>query len=145
MYHTAYEPDGFEDPLGAPAAAAALINSLDPYRPTALTLHCQDYLFSDYATGTQVLLQDAWPIAINSTYSVQYQTPCTTEQGDCGCDNCVGDFEDIRDRIDNFTMRLDVLGWERNQTVWTVPQAFQDTEYVALSICSLLVTDAFNT
>ena len=130
LYYTADEPDGSGDPLAAPASAAALINSLDPYRPSSLVLDCQDYFFSDYAAGTPILMQDAYPIGINPNYSVTYNTPCTTEQGCCGCDNCVGDFEDIRNRMDDFAMRLEALGWERSKSVWTVPQGFGSAEYV---------------
>ncbi|KAH9060638.1 hypothetical protein EDB87DRAFT_570307 [Lactarius vividus] len=129
LYYTADEPDGSEDPLAAPATAAALINSLDPYRPSSLVLNCQDYFFSDYAAGTPILMQDTYPIGINATYSVRWHTPCTPIQGDCGCDNCVGDFEDIRNRMDDFATRLEVLGWERSKSVWTVPQGFGSTEY----------------
>ncbi|KAH9020755.1 hypothetical protein EDB84DRAFT_555092, partial [Lactarius hengduanensis] len=129
LYYTADEPDGSEDPLAAPASAAALIASLDPYRPSSLVLNCQDYFFSDYAAGTPILMQDAYPIGINATYSVRWHTPCTRTQGDCGCDNCVGDFEDIRNRMDDFTMRLEELGWERSKSVWTVPQGFGSSEY----------------
>ncbi|KAH9175738.1 hypothetical protein EDB89DRAFT_279370 [Lactarius sanguifluus] len=129
LYYTADEPDGSEDPLAAPASAAALIASLDPYRPSSLVLNCQDYFFSDYAAGTPILMQDAYPIGINATYSVRWHTPCTPTQGDCGCDNCVGDFEDIRNRMDDFATRLEVLGWERSKSVWTVPQGFGSSEY----------------
>ncbi|KAH8988393.1 hypothetical protein EDB92DRAFT_1035810 [Lactarius akahatsu] len=129
LYYTADEPDGSEDPLAAPATAATLINLLDPYRPSSLVLNCQDYFFSDYAAGTPILMQDTYPIGINATYSVRWHTPCTRIQGDCGCDNCVGDFEDIRNRMDDFAMRLEVLGWERSKSVWTVPQGFGSSEY----------------
>ncbi|KAH9008416.1 hypothetical protein EDB84DRAFT_96528 [Lactarius hengduanensis] len=129
LYYTADEPDGSEDPLAAPATAATLINSLDPYRPSSLVLNCQDYFFSDYAAGTPILMQDTYPIGINATYSVRWHTPCTRIQGDCGCDNCVGDFEDIRNRMDDFAMRLEVFGWERSKSVWTVPQGFGSSEY----------------
>ncbi|KAI9431205.1 hypothetical protein H4582DRAFT_2204099 [Lactarius indigo] len=129
LYYTADEPDGSEDPLAAPASAAALINSLDPYRPSSLVLNCQDYFFSDYSAGTPILMQDAYPIGINATFSVRWHTPCTLTQGDCGCDNCVGDFEDIRNRMDDFATRLEVLGWERSKSVWTVPQGFGSSEY----------------
>ncbi|KAI0297066.1 hypothetical protein B0F90DRAFT_1811231 [Multifurca ochricompacta] len=129
LYYTADEPDGSEDPLSAPASSAALINSLDPYRPSSLVLNCQDYFFTDYAAGTPVLLQDTYPIGINATFSVIWKTPCTSIRGDCGCDNCVGDFEDIRGRMDDFATRMEVLGWERSKTVWTVPQGFGSSEY----------------
>ena len=130
MYYTGDEPDGSEAPHYAPETAAALINSLDPYRPSSLCLNCQDYLFDRYAAGTPILFLDVYPIGINSSYSVVYNTPCTADQGDCGCDNCVGDFEDIRNRIDDFYMRLKVLGWERTTTVMTVPQGFGSQQYV---------------
>lgn len=55
-------------------------------------------------------------------------TPCTPDVGDCGCDNCEGSFEDISNRMDDFTYRLWVDGWEREKAVWGVPQGFgQDT------------------
>ncbi|KAH9067984.1 hypothetical protein EDB83DRAFT_2506228 [Lactarius deliciosus] len=129
LYYTADEPDGSQDPLAAPASAATLINSLDPYRPSSLVLNCQDYFFSDYAAGTPILMQDAYPIGISPNYSVVYDTPCTTEHGCCGCDNCVGKFEDIRNRMDNFAMRLETLGWERSKSIWAVPQGFGSAEF----------------
>ncbi|KAH8989013.1 hypothetical protein EDB86DRAFT_3047515 [Lactarius hatsudake] len=129
LYYTADEPDGSEDPLTAPATAAALIASHDPYRPSSLVLMCQDYFFSDYAAGTPILMQDTYPIGINATYSVPWHTPCTRTQGLCGCDNCVGDFEDIRNRMDEFATRREVLGWERSKRVWTVPQGFGSQDY----------------
>ncbi|KAH9175730.1 hypothetical protein EDB89DRAFT_2133293 [Lactarius sanguifluus] len=129
LYYTADEPDGSQDPLAAPASAATLINSLDPYRPSSLVLNCQDYFFSDYAAGTPILMQDAYPIGISPNYSVFYDTPCTTKHGCCGCDNCVGKFEDIRNRMDDFAMRLEVLGWERSKSIWTVPQGFGSAEF----------------
>ncbi|KAI0263205.1 hypothetical protein BC834DRAFT_971486 [Gloeopeniophorella convolvens] len=129
LYYTADEPDGSQDPQNAPASSAALINSLDPYRPSSLVLNCQDYFFTEYAAGTPVLMQDTYPIGVNMTFSVEWHTPCTLVQGDCGCDNCIGDFEDIRNRMDDFAARLEVLGWERSSTVWTVPQGFGGSEY----------------
>lgn len=125
LYYTADEPDGSEDqPPSGPGFTTAYINLLDPYRPSSMVLNCQDYFFSEYAAGTPILMQDTYPIGINATYSVVWNTSCTRDQGDCGCDNCIGDFEDIRNRVDDFTTRLEVLGWERSSTVWTVPQAF---------------------
>ena len=124
LYYTADEPDGSEAPLSAPASSTAYINSLDPYRPSSLVLNCQDYFFSDYAAGTPILMPDPYPIGINATYSVVWNTTCTRDQGDCGCDNCVGDFEDIRSRIHEYATRLEVLGWERSKSIWIVPQAF---------------------
>lgn len=54
------------------------------------------------------------------------RTPCTTDYGDCGCDNCHGEFEDISNRMDEFADRLFDLGWDRTKAVWAVPQAFGD-------------------
>ncbi|KAH9956086.1 hypothetical protein BC827DRAFT_1157943 [Russula dissimulans] len=124
LYYTADEPDGYGDPHFSPGLAAAHISSLDPYRPSFLVFNCQDYFFADYAAGTPVLMQDTYPIGINATYSVVWDTPCTPIQGACGCDNCVGNFEDIRNRMIDSATRLEVLGWERSNTLWTVPQGF---------------------
>lgn len=135
LYYTADEPDGQEEPFSAPASAAAQINSLDPYRPSSLVLNCQDYFFSEYAAGTPVLMQDTYPIGINGTFSVVWNTSCTPDQGDCGCDNCVGEFEDIRNRMDGFATRREVLGWERSTTVWTVPQAFGGPGSRCVELC----------
>ncbi|KAI9448630.1 hypothetical protein BJY52DRAFT_1193290 [Lactarius psammicola] len=124
LYYTADEPDG-SDPPWAATTAAALVNSLDPYRPSSLVLNCQDYLFDHYAAGMPILMQDTYPIGINPNYSVMYERGC------CGCDNCVGDFEDIRNRMDDFTMRLEVLGWERPKGIWTEPQGIGSTRFLS--------------
>ena len=60
------------------------------------------------------------------------RTPCTTDYGDCGCDNCHGEFEDISTRMDEFADRLFTLGWDRTKAVWTVPQAFGGSSCVSL-------------
>ena len=130
MYYTADEPDGSHDPHWAPADAATLINSLDPYRPSSLCLNCQDFIFNHYAAGTPILMIDVYPIGINPNYSSRYNTPCGPDQGCCGCDNCAGDFEDIRHRMNDFRMRLEVLGWERTKSIMTIPQGFGSQEYV---------------
>jgi hypothetical protein len=144
VYYTGDEPDGYQDPQSAPASATSLINSLDPYRLSSICLNCQDYLFSDYAYGTPILMPDVYPVGINPNHSVMYDTPCTIEQGCCGCDNCIGNFEDIRKRLDEFTMRLEVLGWDRNTTLWDVPQGFGDAECVWSSFaCKSPLTHSF--
>ncbi|KAA1475750.1 hypothetical protein DENSPDRAFT_842586 [Dentipellis sp. KUC8613] len=124
LYYTGDEPDGTSDRLNATTTAYDLIKSLDPYRPTSLVLNCQDYFFSDYAAGADIVMQDVYEIGNNVTFSSEWHTPCTPERGDCGCDNCKGRFEDIRDRVTEFQQRFEVLGWERTKRVWTVPQAF---------------------
>jgi len=117
------------DPLNATMTAYDLIYSLDGYHPVSLVLNCQDYQFTAYTAGTDVVMQDTYMIGNNVTWSNEWNTSCTPDFGDCGCDNCKGDFEDISARMDSFKERLDVLGWERTKAVWTVPQAFGGAEY----------------
>ncbi|KZV75836.1 hypothetical protein PENSPDRAFT_680815 [Peniophora sp. CONT] len=128
LYYTADEPDGTSDALDAPLKTYNHLQSLDPYRPNSLVLNCQDYHFADYAAGADIIMQDAYPVGGNVTWSIEYETVCTPEQGCCGCDNCKGEFEDIRDRIEGHKSKMEVLGWERSKTIWSVPQAFGGTE-----------------
>ena len=62
-------------------------------------------------------------------HSVVWDTECTPDYGDCGCDNRVGEFEDISQRVDQFGDRFRALGWERTKAIWTVPQAFGGSSY----------------
>ena len=41
------------------------------------------------------MVQDTYMISIKITYSVVLNMACTAGYDDCGCDNCVGEFEDI--------------------------------------------------
>ena len=118
-----------EDLLNATSLAYDEIYDVDGYHPVSLVFNCQDYQFEPYATGTDIVMHDAYMIAINATYSVVWNTSCTPDHGDCGCDNCVGEFEDISQRIDQFGDRLEALGWERTKAVWTVPQAFGGSSF----------------
>jgi len=129
LWYTADEPDGWGDPLDATTLAYDKIYDLDGYHPVSLVLNCQDYQFEAYAAGTDIIMQDAYTIGINATYSVVWDTVCTPDFGDCGCDNCVGEFEDISRRVDQFGDRLGALGWERTKAIWTVPQAFGGSSY----------------
>lgn len=117
-------PDGTSDALTAPQTTANLINSLDGYHPVSLVLNCQDYYFKEYTTGTDIILQDTYPTGINATYSTVWGTPCTSDFGDCGCDNCKGDWTDISERVDQFRERARWLGRKRSMPIWSVPQAF---------------------
>jgi len=74
-------------------------------------------------------MPDVYPFGINPNHSVMCDTPCTIEQGCCGCDNCVGNFEDIRKRLDAFARWLKVRGWARKGTLGDVPQGFEDWEF----------------
>ncbi|KAF8591756.1 hypothetical protein K439DRAFT_792186 [Ramaria rubella] len=131
LWYTADEPDGTSDPLNATQVSRSLINDLDGggYHPVSLVLNCQDYFFADYSLGADILLQDTYPIDINATFSTVWDTPCTPDFGDCGCDNCKGNLEDISTRMDEFKQRLDLLGRGRSTAVWTVPQAFGNESY----------------
>jgi len=128
LWYTADEPDGTSDPLNATSNAYDLIYNLDGYHPVSLVLNCQDYEFTSYASGADILLQDPYMISNNVTFSTTWHTPCTVNFGCCGCDNCKGRFEDISDRVDIFKNRLQILGRERTTAVWSVPQAFGNAE-----------------
>ncbi|PPQ72323.1 hypothetical protein CVT24_004542 [Panaeolus cyanescens] len=137
LWYTADEPDGTSDPLDATVKSSNLITSLDGgdgkggagYHPVSLVLNCQDYYFNEYSSGADILLQDAYPVGINATFSTVWKAPCTPDFGDCGCDNCIGQFEDISTRMDEFRDRLFVNGWDRTKAVWTVPQGFGPESY----------------
>lgn len=129
IWYTADEPDGAGDALDATTLAYNQINSLDGYHPVSLVLNCENYEFEAYSAGADILMQDAYMIGINATHSVMWNTKCTPDFGDCGCDNCVGEFEDISTRMDEFKERLWDLGWDRTKAVWTVPQAFGAAQY----------------
>ena len=129
LWYTADEPDGWGDPSDAAGFAYDKIYDIDGYHPVSLVLNCQDYQFEAYTTGTDIVMQDAYTVGINATDSVVWDTECTPDYGDCGCDNCVGEFEDISRRVDQFADRLRTLGWERTKAVWTVSQAFGGSSY----------------
>ena len=76
-------------------------------------------------------MQDTYMIGNNVTFSTEWGTVCTEDYGDCGCDNCKGEFEDISSRMDEFYERIWINGWELSKTVWTVPQAFGNSSWVA--------------
>ncbi|KAH7907259.1 hypothetical protein BJ138DRAFT_964745, partial [Hygrophoropsis aurantiaca] len=146
LWYTGDEPDGTSDPLNATTIAYDLIYSLDGYHPVSLVLNCQDYEWSAYTAGTDIVMQDAYMVSNNVTWSNEWHTVCTPDFGDCGCDNClsipagstssvppnstgVGSYFDISSRVSSFKSRLEVMGWERTKAVWTVPQAFGGEEY----------------
>lgn len=150
VWYTGDEPDGSSDPLNATSLAYDLIYNLDGYHPVSLVLNCQDYYFTSYAAGTDIIMQDVYIIGANVNTSLMFNTPCTPAYGDCGCDNCspipaglndavppanassipvpansgIGSFTDVSDRVTSFLNRMEVVGWERTKTVWSVPQAF---------------------
>lgn len=131
LWYTGDEPDGPSDPFNASTSSYSLIKSLDGggYHPVSLVLNCQDYYFQEYSQGADVLMQDVYPIAVNTTFSNVYDTVCNDTFGCCGCDNCKGRFGDIRDRMDEFGERLNAMGERKTKTVWGVPQAFGGSQY----------------
>ncbi|KAI8996265.1 hypothetical protein BD414DRAFT_477309 [Trametes punicea] len=129
LWYTGDEPDGTSDPLNATTIAYDLIYSLDGYHPVSLVLNCENYYWTQYTSGADIVMQDTYMIGINATWSVRFNTPCTPDFGDCGCDNCKGDFEDISTRMDEFAERRFIDGWELTKAIWTVPQGFGASEY----------------
>ncbi|KAI1391673.1 uncharacterized protein F4822DRAFT_192602 [Hypoxylon trugodes] len=128
-YWTADEPDGWQVPFDVTPAAQELIHELDPYHPVAVTLNCQDYYFGEYSAGADILMQDPYPIAINSTFS-KWGTACNATLGDCGCDNCAGNVQDVSHRLDG------LVQYERWLGRWPLPkfhnpQAFHGEDYWA--------------
>jgi hypothetical protein len=87
-------------------------------------LNCENYFYQEYAAGADILLQDTYVVGNNVTWSSQWNTACTPEYGDCGCDNCAGNFTDVSHRMDTFANRDRALGWELTKAAWTVPQGF---------------------
>ncbi|KAI1856618.1 hypothetical protein JX265_011577 [Neoarthrinium moseri] len=126
-YWTADEPDGWQKPFDAPAKAQDLIHQLDPYHPVAITLNCQDYYFGPYSLGGDILMEDVYPIGINSTFS-KWNTTCNTTLGDCGCDNCQGNVQDVSSRLDDLSMYEFWLGmWPKPK--FHNPQVFHGENY----------------
>ncbi|KAI6099015.1 hypothetical protein F5141DRAFT_1144020 [Pisolithus sp. B1] len=128
-WETAHEPDGNSDPFNAAKQAYDLIYQLDGYHPVGIVLNCEDYNFTPYVEGADIVLEDTYPIGINATYSLVWHTPCTPDFGHCGCDDCRGGLIDIQARIQTYKDRLDILGYDRTKTVWTTPQAVGDGAY----------------
>ncbi|KIJ18325.1 hypothetical protein PAXINDRAFT_161711 [Paxillus involutus ATCC 200175] len=123
-WETAHEPDGNSDPFTAPRNTYDLIYQMDGYHPVSIVLNCEDYDFTSYVEGADIVVENAYPIGINATFSPVWQTECTPDFGHCGCDNCQGFVYDIKARIQTYKNRLEILGFERTKTVWSSPQAF---------------------
>ncbi|KAL1878059.1 hypothetical protein VTK73DRAFT_8194 [Phialemonium thermophilum] len=129
-YWSADEPDGWQDPFEDPVLAHDLIRKLDPYHPVAVVLNCQDYYFKEYTAGADIIMEDVYPIGINSTWS-KWGTACNATLGDCGCDDCSG-----AAGVLNVPARLDILAsHERDANLWPPktkvhnPQSFHGEDY----------------
>lgn len=69
LWYTADEPDGTQDTRNASGLAADLIHNIDPYHPVSLVLNCFDYYWKQYTARTNIILEDAYPIGVNMTWS----------------------------------------------------------------------------
>lgn len=119
------EPDGKGNPINSTGLAYQKIKQLDPYHPVSLALNCENFYYSDYAAGADIIVPDVYPISTNTSYSTVYGTVCNETYGCCGCDNCgIGPtvFDDIPHRLDEFRRRDELIGWAKTQ--WFAPQAF---------------------
>lgn len=126
-WYTADEPDGNQDALNGTTLAYETITQIDKYHPIGLVLNCQNYYFEEYSAGADYLMEDAYPIGINATWS-KWGTPCNTTYGDCGCDNCVGELQDVSNRIDDIAEYQKYLG-QWSKPIWAVPQSFDGEGY----------------
>ncbi|CAG8976492.1 hypothetical protein HYALB_00005989 [Hymenoscyphus albidus] len=115
LWYTGDEPDG--------QITYDQIKSLDPYHPVSLCLNCLNYYFKEYTSGADIILADPYPIAVNTSWSTQYNTICNTTYGCCGCDDCKGSFEDVSERLDLYTDYQEYLNLPQKPQ-WGVPQAF---------------------
>ena len=129
MWYTGDEPDGWEYPLNSTILAYDQLKELDPYHPVSLVLNCQNFYYEDYSSGADIVFEDAYPVAINATWSIPWGTTCNLTYGDCGCDNCVGDLEDVGTRLDTIQNYQANLEGQGPKPTWAVLQAFGEQDY----------------
>lgn len=132
-YYTADEPDGWGYTINSTTDAYKLLATEDKYHPTSLVLNCQNYFFKEYTEGTDIIMEDAYPVGINATFSTKWNTAVNLTYGDCGCDNCVGSFDllNVPARVDDFKKYAAWIGGSAvtRKPVWAVPQAFSGEQY----------------
>ena len=128
MWYTGDEPDGAGDALNSTKLAYKAIKAIDPYHPVSLVLNCANFYFKDYAAGADILFEDAYPVGINATWSKPFDTPCNATYGDCGCDDCVGELEDVSNRLDTFAAYQAALETP-SKPLWSVLQGFGGDGY----------------
>ncbi|KAJ5408879.1 hypothetical protein N7509_002762 [Penicillium cosmopolitanum] len=123
LWYTGDEPDGHGDPLNGTSIAYSMIKLLDPWHPVSVLLNCYNFYYGNYSAGADIILSDVYPIGVNTTWSVVYNTPCNKTYGRCGCDDCDGVVEDISTRLSRFEKYQTWLG-SAPKPLWGVPQAF---------------------
>jgi hypothetical protein len=120
---------GWAYPLNSTILAYDQLKELDPYHPVSLVLNCQNFYYQEYSSGADIVFEDAYPVAINATWSIPWGTPCNLTYGDCGCDNCVGELEDVSDRLDDLQNYQANLQGQGSKPNWAVIQAFGEQDY----------------
>ncbi|KAL3425398.1 hypothetical protein PVAG01_02189 [Phlyctema vagabunda] len=111
------------DALNATKITYDLIKSIDPWHPISVCLNCLNYYFEEYTSGADIIMSDPYPIAVNTSWSTEYDTACNTTYGCCGCDDCKGTFEDVSERLDIYAEYQEILNLPQKPQ-WGVPQAF---------------------
>lgn len=124
LYHTAMEPDGKQIKVAYPFESGQGVKKNDPYHPISLTLNCEDYYFSNYTQGNDIILTNPFVIGrSNERLSVGDSLDSTSIYGSGRCDNCKGSFLDLVNRIRIFRNRRHLLRKDRTMQIWGVPQA----------------------
>ncbi|KAI9668027.1 MAG: hypothetical protein M1821_000847 [Bathelium mastoideum] len=131
LWYTGDEPDGNGDPLNATSITYSQIKSLDPYHPVSLCLNCYNFHYQEYTAGTDIVMEDVYPVAVNLSYSTFYGTVCNATYGCCGCDDCFLDapFRDISDRLDRLALYDTWLDTSPPKSYWGVPQGFGASQF----------------
>ncbi len=129
MWYTGDEPDGWMYALNSTKLAYDQLKELDPYHPVSLVLNCQNFFYEEYSSGADIVYEDAYPVAINATWSIPWGTPCNLTYGDCGCDNCVGELTDVSTRLDDIQDYQANLQGQGSKPTWAVIQVFGEQDY----------------
>ncbi|CAD6505335.1 BgTH12-00826 [Blumeria graminis f. sp. triticale] len=128
-YHLTDEPDGWHHPTENTRKAYEQIKKLDPYHPIQMVINCQNFYYSEYTQGADIVIEDAYPIGIDPTHSIKWNTPCNSTYGDCGCDNCLGGLSDVSDRLDILQSYQSNLEHGGNKPMWATIQLFEKQDY----------------
>ena len=70
---------GTSNPFNTTTTMYDLINFLSRCHPVLLVLNCENYYWTDYTSGTDIVMQDTYSIGINATWSVELvrqSVPC---------------------------------------------------------------------